>query len=160
MEPSRRWYQNSSLMQQLLHFFSVPPARNSTFPSVYLLHAWAFYLQQIFIGTTIGRCMQTFRDIIFFFFHVKRVVTVSFLSARLSLFLFLSSRAWFLPLQAWESWNSYFIDKYIYCTVSHSTVTLLLGYQFGLTYAVQSKRFRPDQLFKVTEIKQLCYFST
>ena len=27
-------------------------------------------------------------------------------------------------------------------------------------YAVRSKSFRPDQLFKVTEIKQICYFST
>ena len=27
-------------------------------------------------------------------------------------------------------------------------------------YAVGSKSFRPDRLFKVTEIKQLCYFST
>ena len=27
-------------------------------------------------------------------------------------------------------------------------------------YVVGSKSFRPDQLFKVTEIKQLCYFST
>ena len=26
-------------------------------------------------------------------------------------------------------------------------------------YAGESKSFRPDQLFKVTEIKQLCYFS-
>ena len=28
------------------------------------------------------------------------------------------------------------------------------------TYAVGSKGFLPDQVFKVTEIKQLCYFST
>ena len=27
-------------------------------------------------------------------------------------------------------------------------------------YAVGSKSFRPDQLFKATEIKQICYFST
>ena len=27
-------------------------------------------------------------------------------------------------------------------------------------YVVGSKSFRPDQLFKVTEIKQICYFST
>ena len=27
-------------------------------------------------------------------------------------------------------------------------------------YLVGSKSFRPDQLFKATEIKQLCYFST
>ena len=27
-------------------------------------------------------------------------------------------------------------------------------------YVLGSKSFRPDQLFKVTEIKQLCYFST
>ena len=31
---------------------------------------------------------------------------------------------------------------------------------FLLIYVVGSKNFRPDQLFKVTEIKQLCYFST
>ena len=30
----------------------------------------------------------------------------------------------------------------------------------GVTYVVGSKSFRPDQLFKVTEIKQICYFST
>ena len=31
----------------------------------------------------------------------------------------------------------------------------------GVTlYVVGSKSFRPDQLFKVTEINQLCYFST
>ena len=29
-----------------------------------------------------------------------------------------------------------------------------------LRYVVGSKRFRADQLFKVTEIKQICYFST
>ena len=29
-----------------------------------------------------------------------------------------------------------------------------------VTYIVGSKSFWPDQLFKVTEIKQLCYFST
>ena len=28
------------------------------------------------------------------------------------------------------------------------------------SYVVGSKSFRPDQLFKVTEIKQLCYFSS
>ena len=28
------------------------------------------------------------------------------------------------------------------------------------TYIVRSKSFRPDRLFKVIEIKQLCYFST
>jgi hypothetical protein len=28
------------------------------------------------------------------------------------------------------------------------------------SYLVGSKSFRPDHLFKVTEIKQLCYFST
>ena len=30
---------------------------------------------------------------------------------------------------------------------------------FYLTYVVRSKSFRPDQLFKVTEIKQIFYFS-
>ena len=29
-----------------------------------------------------------------------------------------------------------------------------------LAYVVGSKSFRPDQLFKVTKIKQICYFST
>ena len=38
-------------------------------------------------------------------------------------------------------------------TCSEYTVTSKL-------YVVGSKSFRPDQLFKVTEIKQLCYFST
>ena len=28
------------------------------------------------------------------------------------------------------------------------------------TYVVGSKSFRPDQLLKLTEVKQLCYFST
>ena len=28
------------------------------------------------------------------------------------------------------------------------------------TYVVGFKSFRPDKLFKVTEIKQLCYFPT
>ena len=31
---------------------------------------------------------------------------------------------------------------------------------YSRMYVVGSKSFRPDQLFKVTEIKQLCYFST
>ena len=34
------------------------------------------------------------------------------------------------------------------------------GHNMCLKYIVGSKSFRPDQLFKVTEIKQLCYFST
>ena len=29
-----------------------------------------------------------------------------------------------------------------------------------ISYVLRSKSFRPDQLFKVTEIKQLCYSST
>ena len=32
--------------------------------------------------------------------------------------------------------------------------------QVSLIYVVGSKGFGPDQLFKVTEIKQFCYFST
>ena len=36
----------------------------------------------------------------------------------------------------------------------------LSKYYIYQMYAVRSKSFRPDQLFKVTEIKQLCYFST
>ena len=39
-------------------------------------------------------------------------------------------------------------------TLSSTVLTL---YQ---TYVVGSKSFRPDQLFKVREIKQFCYFST
>ena len=47
----------------------------------------------------------------------------------------------------------------------HSTVVLTVttnGMQklHTVMYVVGSKSFRPDQLFKVTEIKQLCYFST
>jgi hypothetical protein len=37
---------------------------------------------------------------------------------------------------------------------------LAMELQKGRDYVVGSKSFRPDQLFKVTEIKQLCYFST
>ena len=33
-------------------------------------------------------------------------------------------------------------------------------YSYHVKYAVESKSLRPDQIFKVTEIKQLCYFST
>ena len=33
-------------------------------------------------------------------------------------------------------------------------------YLYVCMYIVGSKSFRPDQLFKVTEIKQLCYFAT
>ena len=38
-------------------------------------------------------------------------------------------------------------------------VTGAYAVRFEATYVVGSKSFRPDQLFKVTEIKQLCYFS-
>ena len=37
-------------------------------------------------------------------------------------------------------------------------VEIIVAYHF-VNYVVGSKSFRPDQLFKVTEIKQLCYFS-
>ena len=37
---------------------------------------------------------------------------------------------------------------------------VLLGVTVCSKYVVGSKSFRPDQLFKVTEVKQLCYFST
>ena len=36
----------------------------------------------------------------------------------------------------------------------------IYSYDVSEMYVVGSKSFRPDQLFKVTEIKQLCYFST
>ena len=40
-------------------------------------------------------------------------------------------------------------------------ITVLTSVRHNCTaYVVGSKSFRPDQLFKVTEIKQLCYFST
>ena len=35
-----------------------------------------------------------------------------------------------------------------------------LVFRICVSYVVGSKSFRPDQLFKVTEIKQICYFST
>ena len=34
------------------------------------------------------------------------------------------------------------------------------GHKIKRWYVVGSKSFRPDQPFKVTEIKQICYFST
>ena len=37
---------------------------------------------------------------------------------------------------------------------------LLCVCMYVYMYAVGSESFRPDQLFKVTEIRQLCYFST
>ena len=37
---------------------------------------------------------------------------------------------------------------------------ILFYFEEHTTYVVGSKSFWPDQFFKVTEIKQLCYFST
>ena len=48
---------------------------------------------------------------------------------------------------------------YIYC-VCVSSVSYPACNAHAPCYVVGSKSFRPDQLFKVTEIKQLCYFST
>ena len=46
----------------------------------------------------------------------------------------------------------YHVDDCYFCCVS------VTGYV--AKYVVGSKSFRPDQRFKVTEIKQLCYVST
>ena len=55
-------------------------------------------------------------------------------------------------------------NTYLHGSAQHNCV-LFNSYMFQsnnavVKYAVGSKSFRPDQLFKVTEIKQLCYFST
>ena len=47
-----------------------------------------------------------------------------------------------------QQWNSGSSDK------------LYLSNKIKTLNVVGSKIFRPDQLFKVTEIKQICYFST
>ena len=44
----------------------------------------------------------------------------------------------------------------IHNSTKYCTILLLLVH---IIYVVGCKSFRPDQLFKVTEIKQLCYFS-
>ena len=45
--------------------------------------------------------------------------------------------------------------------LQYNTIPILKYILMGnYAYVVGSKSFRPDQLFKVTEIKQLCYFST
>ena len=45
-------------------------------------------------------------------------------------------------------------------TYIHTYINKYIHKTYVNTYVVGSKSFRPDQLFKVTEIKQLCYFST
>ena len=52
---------------------------------------------------------------------------------------------WHLSFQLWWIWSS-LVDTYRRFRSS--------------CYVVRPKSFRPDQLFKVTQIKQLCYFST
>ena len=42
---------------------------------------------------------------------------------------------------------------------SYYDTMIFLFIKLIIIYEVGSKSFRPDQLFKVTEIKQLCYFS-
>ena len=57
----------------------------------------------------------------------------------------------------------YKILKNTFClNLTSSCEQKLRGFNsiFPTKYVVGSKRFWPDQLFKVTEIKQLCYFST
>ena len=39
-----------------------------------------------------------------------------------------------------------------------SWVTYIIDFVIYSKYVLGSNSFRPDQLFKVTEIKQLCYF--
>ena len=54
-----------------------------------------------------------------------------------------------------------FIKSVCLYTGFHSTnFCKILYWRNLLNYVVGSKSFRPDQLFKVTEIKQICYFST
>ena len=45
-------------------------------------------------------------------------------------------------------------------TTPNRNMAMRGGRAKGISNVVWSKSFRPDQLFKVTEIKQLCYFST
>jgi hypothetical protein len=47
-----------------------------------------------------------------------------------------------------------------FCTFYESLYSLERFERVGITYIVESKSFRPDKLFKVTEIKQISYFST
>ena len=47
-------------------------------------------------------------------------------------------------------------DKYLNIKTKH----ILEAGRATDVYVVGSKSFRPDKLFKVTKIKQLCYFST
>ena len=47
-------------------------------------------------------------------------------------------------------------EKYILS----ASIFIYLTYIYICIYVEGSKSFRPDQLFKVTEIKQICYFST
>ena len=56
----------------------------------------------------------------------------------------------------------YFFKHNIYflCTISFDISILFNFATTRWTYVVGSKSFQPDQLFKVTEIKQFCYFST
>jgi hypothetical protein len=56
-------------------------------------------------------------------------------------------------------WNNKIARKYR--RFGGNFFVILLFYLLNFTiYVVWSKSFRRDQLFKVTEIKQICYFST
>ena len=46
-----------------------------------------------------------------------------------------------------------YIDVYTF-------IYVYITYTYKYIYVLGFKSFRSDQLFKVTEIKQLCYFST
>ena len=72
---------------------------------------------------------------------------------------------------SWDVMSSSLADVYkrsgITFWLQNSTTKMLTKYSsktvipiYQETYVVGSKSFRPNQLFKVTEIKQLCYFST
>ena len=51
------------------------------------------------------------------------------------------------------------INKKTLILIRGRPVVIIINLQLYI-YVVGSKRFRPDQLFNVTEIKQLCCFST
>ena len=73
-----------------------------------------------------------------------------------------------------SSWNEFVQEpvilqlnkKFLVCYESRDSLPYSQGPApinytlFFKVYLVGSKSFRPDQLSKVTEIKQLCYFST
>ena len=71
-------------------------------------------------------------------------------------------------LRASTSWNPQGLSRpvmgllylYLYLYYKHRSLRFTAIAFSGTWYVVGPESFRPDQLFKVTEIKQLCYFST